>query len=102
LTGSSAKLLSKDVSTEPRGRVISYEMFPFSIFETLQYQNLLNQYVGDLGFVELVAGSFGMNIGRRFENFISNQPQRKKLIFIFLIKNLGVFPNSQAADDFLI
>lgn len=40
LTGSSAKLLSKEISTELRGRVISYEMFPFSFYEIMKAQGI--------------------------------------------------------------
>jgi predicted AAA+ superfamily ATPase len=40
ITGSSAKLLSKEISTSMRGRSLSYELFPFSWTEFLQYQNI--------------------------------------------------------------
>lgn len=39
LTGSSAKLLSKEIATNLRGRSIATEIFPFSFRETLQYEN---------------------------------------------------------------
>lgn len=39
LTGSSAKLLSKEIATSLRGRAITTEMFPFSFTETLKYEN---------------------------------------------------------------
>jgi uncharacterized protein len=35
LTGSSAKMLSKEISTQMRGRALSWEMFPFSFSEFL-------------------------------------------------------------------
>lgn len=38
LTGSSAKLLSREISTSLRGRSISTEIFPFSFHETLIYE----------------------------------------------------------------
>ncbi|MBK7960252.1 MAG: ATP-binding protein [Bdellovibrionales bacterium] len=43
MTGSSAKLLSKEISTELRGRVISYEMFPFGFHEMMKVKTLDKQ-----------------------------------------------------------
>jgi hypothetical protein len=40
ITGSSAKLLSTEIATSLRGRTISYEIFPFSFKEYLQYKNI--------------------------------------------------------------
>ncbi len=37
LSGSSAKMLSKDISTQMRGRSLSWELFPFSFLEFLDY-----------------------------------------------------------------
>ena len=37
LTGSSAKLLSREIATELRGRSLSTEMFPFSFTESLDH-----------------------------------------------------------------
>lgn len=39
ITGSSAKLLSKEIATSLRGRSIPTEIFPYSFLETLQYEN---------------------------------------------------------------
>lgn len=39
LTGSSAKLLSKEIATALRGRTISTEIFPYSFQEVLSYEN---------------------------------------------------------------
>lgn len=39
LTGSSAKLLSKEIATTLRGRAITTEIFPFSFREALRYEN---------------------------------------------------------------
>jgi uncharacterized protein len=38
LTGSSAKMLSKEIATQMRGRALSWEMFPFSFREFLDYK----------------------------------------------------------------
>ncbi|MEI6072215.1 MAG: ATP-binding protein [Verrucomicrobiae bacterium] len=40
LTGSSAKMLSQEVATQMRGRALSWEMFPFSFGEFLDYKKL--------------------------------------------------------------
>ena len=40
LTGSSARMLSKEIATQMRGRALSWEMFPFSFREFLDYKNL--------------------------------------------------------------
>ena len=40
LTGSSSKLLSKEISTKLRGRVLNYEIFPLSFKELLNWKNI--------------------------------------------------------------
>lgn len=40
LTGSSSRLLSRDIATALRGRTLSYEIFPFSFAEYLRYKNI--------------------------------------------------------------
>ncbi len=40
LTGSSAKLLSREIATSLRGRSISTEIFPFSFFESLDHAGI--------------------------------------------------------------
>ncbi|MEK6914414.1 MAG: ATP-binding protein [Nanoarchaeota archaeon] len=40
LTGSSSKLLSKEISTKLRGRVLNYEIFPLSFKEILDWKNV--------------------------------------------------------------
>lgn len=40
LTGSSAKLLGKEIATEMRGRSVRYELFPFSFKEFLTYKKI--------------------------------------------------------------
>lgn len=41
ITGSSAKLLSKEIATELRGRSLTREVFPLSFSEYLQYNNIV-------------------------------------------------------------
>ena len=40
LTGSSAGMLSKEIATQMRGRALSWEMFPFSFLEFLDYKGI--------------------------------------------------------------
>jgi len=40
ITGSSSKLLSKEISTELRGRTITYELFPFNFREIMKLNGL--------------------------------------------------------------
>jgi predicted AAA+ superfamily ATPase len=40
LTGSSARMLSKEIATQMRGRALSWEMFPFSFREFLDYMEI--------------------------------------------------------------
>lgn len=70
ITGSSAKLLSTEVATSLRGRTISYEIFPFSFKEYLNFKgidvnlhsskslsfvkNALESYLIDGGFAETI------------------------------------------------
>jgi predicted AAA+ superfamily ATPase len=70
ITGSSAKLLSSEIATSLRGRTITYEIFPFSFKEYLEYKqieinlhsskslafikNALESYLLDGGFAETI------------------------------------------------
>ena len=40
LTGSSARMLSKEIATQMRGRALSWEIFPFSFREFLDYKKI--------------------------------------------------------------
>lgn len=40
ITGSSARMLSKEIATQMRGRALSWELFPFSFKEFLDYRNI--------------------------------------------------------------
>ncbi|MFA5183882.1 MAG: ATP-binding protein, partial [Syntrophales bacterium] len=46
LTGSSARMLSKEIATQMRGRAVSWEMFPFSFREFLDCKGVVSD--GDL------------------------------------------------------
>ncbi len=43
LTGSSARMLSKEIATQMRGRALSWEMFPFSLREFLDYKGIQSE-----------------------------------------------------------
>ncbi len=45
ISGSSAKMLSKEIATQLRGRTLNYELFPFSFLEymTLSHQSMKSQ-----------------------------------------------------------
>ena len=43
LTGSSARMLSKEIATQMRGRALSWELFPFSFRESLDSRGLESQ-----------------------------------------------------------
>lgn len=40
ITGSSARMLSKEIATQMRGRALSWELFPFSFKEYLHYKDI--------------------------------------------------------------
>ncbi len=40
ITGSSAQMLSQEIATQMRGRALSWELFPFSFREFLEFRNL--------------------------------------------------------------
>ena len=42
ITGSSAQMLSQEIATQMRGRALSWEMFPFSFQEFLDYKKIKN------------------------------------------------------------
>lgn len=70
LTGSSSALLSREIATQLRGRTLSYEIFPFSFFETISFLDIepdiyhsdsvaklryaMNRYLESGGFPEVV------------------------------------------------
>lgn len=46
ITGSSARMLSREIGTEMRGRSLSWELFPFSFGEYLNYRDIPRQLKG--------------------------------------------------------
>jgi len=43
LTGSSARMLSKEIATQMRGRALTWELFPFSFREFLEFRQISNR-----------------------------------------------------------
>ena len=64
LTGSSAKLLSKEIATTLRGRAISTEMFPFSFREMLRHEN------PDFSFTKILGSHQRALLSNRFRKFL--------------------------------
>ncbi len=62
ITGSSSKLLSKEIASALRGRSITYEIFPLSFKEYLQFQNI------DINFYSSKTLSF---IKNSFNNYLT-------------------------------
>ena len=58
ITGSSAKLLSKEIATELGGRTYTWEMFPFSFREFLRANNR-SESITDISSRDEIIGSFG-------------------------------------------
>ncbi len=58
ITGSSAKLLSKEIATELGGRTFTWEMFPFSFREFLR-ANGKPQSISDIASRDEIIGAFG-------------------------------------------
>ena len=62
LTGSSSKLLSKEIATEMRGRSLAIEMFPLSFSEFLLFNGI---------FTKIPVAPFSANIAGRIRNAFS-------------------------------
>ena len=61
LTGSSARMLSKEIATQMRGRALSWELFPFSFREFLLYSNPAIQFP--------LSTTDRLTVQHEFENF---------------------------------
>ncbi|MCU0286929.1 MAG: ATP-binding protein [Acidobacteria bacterium] len=49
ITGSNSKLLGKEISTSLRGRALSYELFPLSFTEYLEFHHIETEYISSNG-----------------------------------------------------
>lgn len=77
LTGSSAKLLSKEIATTLRGRAMTTEIYPFSFYEMLRHEN--------------PEFTLPRHFGAQIRAFLSNRIRQ------FLVQ--GGFPETQNMDD---
>ncbi|MDP5171238.1 MAG: ATP-binding protein [Bacteroidia bacterium] len=117
LTGSSSKLLSREIASSLRGRTISYEIFPLSFLEFLDFQDIhtnpdtseeealilfhLRRYLLQGGFPELIFLPESLHrrvIGEYIdlmlykdlvERFGIRQPEVIKYLMKFLLQNIG-------------
>lgn len=55
ITGSSSKLLSKEIATSLRGRTITYEVFPLSFIEYLKFKNIEDDIHSTKGKAKLIS-----------------------------------------------
>ncbi|HLP62500.1 MAG TPA: ATP-binding protein [Candidatus Deferrimicrobium sp.] len=49
ITGSNSKLLGKEISTSLRGRALSYELFPLSFNEYLEFHHIESEHISSAG-----------------------------------------------------
>jgi hypothetical protein len=107
LTGSSSKLLSKEISTHLRGRTLSFYLFPLSFKEYLRFnnlkleknylytnqryeiKNLFNKYLIEGGFPEVINSDFKEQILQSYVDLIIY----KDLIERYNLKNFTLLRN---------
>jgi len=85
ITGSSSKLLSSEIATALRGRTISYEIFPFSFKEYLQYQQIeVNLYSSSsISYIQNAFNSYLIN-GGFAETFGQTEDVQKRILKDYL------------------
>jgi uncharacterized protein len=82
LTGSSSKLLSKEIATELRGRSLSFMVYPFSFKEFLKFKNV------NFNFKTILYGKQHARIKKIFNEFLEqggfpevlSEPMQKKVL----------------------
>ncbi|MFA4817184.1 MAG: ATP-binding protein [Parcubacteria group bacterium] len=82
LTGSSSKLLSKEIATELRGRSLSFMVYPFSFKEFLKFKNV------NFNFKTILYGKQRARIKKIFNEFLEqggfpevlSEPMQKKVL----------------------
>lgn len=67
LSGSSAKMLSKEIATSLRGRTLTREIFPFSFVEYLQTKGV--EYTGNLSSKQISAIQYHIEYYKKFGGF---------------------------------
>jgi uncharacterized protein len=96
VTGSNAKLLSKELATLLTGRHLKYELFPFSYNEYLQFKNLPNSVTAFTGYMKIGGMPEFLRLGdetllqQLFEDVvIKDVAVRHKIRHISSLKKLG-------------
>ncbi len=81
LTGSSSKLLSKELSTTLRGRTLAFEIFPFNFAEYLQYHKISADFKSSQGRSKIINAFEGFYFKGGFPEILNFQePFRIKTI----------------------
>ena len=85
ITGSSSKLLSSEIATSLRGRTITYEIFPFSFREYLQYREIeINLYSSkSVSYIQNAFSSYLVN-GGFAETFDETPDVQKRILKDYL------------------
>ena len=104
ITGSNAKLLSKELGTHLTGRYVSMELFPFSYTEFLRYKQLtataesLQNYLNIGGFPEQVKNESGIILNNLLNDILIRDIavrhsvkalQSLRQLVVYLISNVG-------------
>ncbi len=85
ITGSSSKLLSSEIATSLRGRTITYEIFPFSFREYVNYKNIeINLYSSkSISFIKNAFNAYLIN-GGFAETFDETADVQKRILKDYL------------------
>ena len=85
ITGSSSKLLSREIATSLRGRTITYEIFPFSFKEYLDYRNISIHFNAsrNVSFIKNAFNFYLMN-GGFAETFDESSEIQKRILKDYL------------------
>ncbi len=85
ITGSSSKLLSSEIATSLRGRTITYEIFPFSFREYINYKNIeINLYSSkSISFIKNAFNAYLIN-GGFAETFDETADVQKRILKDYL------------------
>ena len=81
VTGSSSKMLSKELSTTLRGRTVAHEVFPFSFTEYLKYKRLSPEVVSSRDRARVInAFEQYLYVGGFPEIFDAEEPERINIL----------------------
>jgi len=81
ITGSSSKMLSKELATTLRGRTVAHEVFPFSFKEYLKYKKLSPEVVSSRNRVQVISAfEQYLNVGGFPEIFDTEESERINIL----------------------